>query len=333
MKRCPMCRITKEDSNFFKRLDGLATYCKPCSAARKRKGKKTKVQLMLETYPEPGMKRCAACSNVKPLEEFGRRTDGRPISKCRGCRYIEFKDWSSRVRRNGVTIKSRGELLTEVRANRNPTATTRVCTKCLLEKPQTEFRKCKGVLAWRCRVCRNEEANAWYAKRKEVARIERAKYRAANLERVRRYARNGFKKRHALKRGAVATLTTAEWETVLDHYGRKCLKCGTTKRLSQDYVIPIALGGTHSADNVQPLCVICNSSKHTKIVDYRPDSSDETRARLAAAIDAVRSRAPKPKPKHSATTKAQMSAIKRAWWARRKRTARVGSPQLALLIE
>lgn len=35
-------------------------------------------------------------------------------------------------------------------------------------------------------------------------------------------------------------------------------------------MVPLVLGGTDYIDNIQPLCKSDNSSKGTKIMDYRP---------------------------------------------------------------
>jgi len=48
-----------------------------------------------------------------------------------------------------------------------------------------------------------------------------------------------------------------------------CLCCGTQNRLSIDHVIPISRGGMNVIDNLQTLCVSCNSKKRDKIIDYR----------------------------------------------------------------
>jgi hypothetical protein len=56
---------------------------------------------------------------------------------------------------------------------------------------------------------------------------------------------------------------------VYSKYGRKCIKCGATERISLDHVIPIVKGGEDKVENLQPLCKSCNSSKGIKIIDYR----------------------------------------------------------------
>lgn len=43
--------------------------------------------------------------------------------------------------------------------------------------------------------------------------------------------------------------------------GKVCRKCGSTKRLSIDHVIPVARGGGDELENLQVLCMVCNASK------------------------------------------------------------------------
>lgn len=56
---------------------------------------------------------------------------------------------------------------------------------------------------------------------------------------------------------------------VFNKYGKRCLCCGATDNISIDHIKPISKGGTNDLNNLQPLCKSCNSSKSTRIVDYR----------------------------------------------------------------
>ncbi len=43
--------------------------------------------------------------------------------------------------------------------------------------------------------------------------------------------------------------------------GGRCCNCGSTKNLHFDHIIPRALGGSGTADNVELLCQDCNLKK------------------------------------------------------------------------
>ena len=64
--------------------------------------------------------------------------------------------------------------------------------------------------------------------------------------------------------------TLEEWLALAEHYGHRCLRCGSPGRITVDHVIPLSLGGANTIDNIQPLCEPCNSRKADTIADYRP---------------------------------------------------------------
>ena len=63
----------------------------------------------------------------------------------------------------------------------------------------------------------------------------------------------------------------------LREYEHRCLACGIDGALTIDHVIPVSKGGPNTADNVQPLCGPCNSSKGTNTIDYRPEAATNQR--------------------------------------------------------
>ena len=69
-------------------------------------------------------------------------------------------------------------------------------------------------------------------------------------------------------------LTEQDWVKIIEFYGKRCLKCGSTKRITIDHVIPLSVGGWHDPINIQPLCHSCNSGKRHRIADYRPKSTE-----------------------------------------------------------
>jgi 5-methylcytosine-specific restriction endonuclease McrA len=268
IKRCPKCETTKTADAFFKSArDGFSPYCKPCSAAYKRKGSLTRAEACALVYPEPGKKRCSKCSETKPLDEFNRRFRGEDVrSYCKACQYAGFKVWAGK--RNGKPVLTKAERNAEITRAVFPTASTKVCPQCGLEKPRSDFSSGTRSRCY-CKTCRAIKEKIAYDQQKDLRAKKRAAYREKNIERVREYARNGFKRRRAAKRGVETTLTTSQWLAILAKYRHRCLRCGSTGSLSMDHVVPISRGGAHSAENVQPLCAPCNSSKGTKTVDYR----------------------------------------------------------------
>jgi 5-methylcytosine-specific restriction endonuclease McrA len=64
--------------------------------------------------------------------------------------------------------------------------------------------------------------------------------------------------------------TPEEWLALVEFYGHRCLRCGSTEPLTVDHVIPLSLGGSNAIDNIQPLCEGCNFLKDQGTTDYRP---------------------------------------------------------------
>ena len=64
--------------------------------------------------------------------------------------------------------------------------------------------------------------------------------------------------------------TVAEWDELVQKCGGRCLRCGSTDEdLTVDHIVPLALGGSNTIDNIQPLCSACNGIKGCETTDYR----------------------------------------------------------------
>jgi hypothetical protein len=48
--------------------------------------------------------------------------------------------------------------------------------------------------------------------------------------------------------------------------GGKCVRCGSQRNLEYDHIIPIAMGGSSTARNIQLLCQDCNRSKGGSLI-------------------------------------------------------------------
>lgn len=69
----------------------------------------------------------------------------------------------------------------------------------------------------------------------------------------------------------IGSHTWGEWELLKKQYGFRCPSCGRLEpeiKLSQDHIIPLSRGGSDNIENIQPLCMSCNSKKHNNVIKY-----------------------------------------------------------------
>jgi hypothetical protein len=72
-------------------------------------------------------------------------------------------------------------------------------------------------------------------------------------------------RRRSLKANApVRDLTAQQWREIKAAYGHRCAYCHRRRPLTMDHVIPLSKGGPHTASNVVPACLSCNSGKNNR---------------------------------------------------------------------
>lgn len=186
------------------------------------------------------MKKCSKCSEIKPTAEFNKDSSKRDglHSSCRACDNIKKSAWRAA----------------------NP--------DYMAKWYDTNREKAKA------------DANAWYAANNEKAKANVAKYRADNPEKykaaiakwhaahpeARRIIRQN---RRASKNSGKLSLGLRDKLFKLQR--GKCACCGEPLGDSYhlDHIMPLALGGTNTDDNMQLLRARCNSQKSAKHpVDY-----------------------------------------------------------------
>lgn len=114
--------------------------------------------------------------------------------------------------------------------------------------------------------CKLSEWHRRYREENECKLAEwRRRYRRENPDISRAHHRN----RRALKIANGGRVSASEWQSVLARFDGQCAKCGANEDIHMDHVVPLSKGGSHSVDNIQPLCATCNMRKHTKVEDYR----------------------------------------------------------------
>lgn len=94
--------------------------------------------------------------------------------------------------------------------------------------------------------------------------------RSERLARLTAHANN----RRARILSVGGSFTASEFAAVCSMARGKCVRCGATRKLTADHVLPITRGGSSNISNIQPLCQRCNSSKSDKYLDYRSWTQD-----------------------------------------------------------
>jgi hypothetical protein len=108
---------------------------------------------------------------------------------------------------------------------------------------------------------------AWHVKNAPTRKISKARYVAAHPE----LNRASVKRHRArIKNAPINDLTAQQWETIKAAYQYRCVYCPETcwrcqrrkHALTQDHVIPLSRGGSHTFQNIVPACKSCNCRKY-----------------------------------------------------------------------
>jgi 5-methylcytosine-specific restriction endonuclease McrA len=86
------------------------------------------------------------------------------------------------------------------------------------------------------------------------------------------FARRTVKRQRYRNTSGSTDFTENEWMDLCFGYNYTCLRCKRQEpeiMLTPDHVIPLARGGANTIDNIQPLCMHCNTSKNARTIDYR----------------------------------------------------------------
>jgi 5-methylcytosine-specific restriction endonuclease McrA len=241
------------------------------------------VSVMAEsTIPQ---KKCKGCTEIKPHSAFYMRANGKPRSRCIEC----FKAEKPAYR----------ELTEEQKEAR------RVCVRRYYQKNKEKF-KARAVKYYQentealkaygrkwqsenkdhfLELARNwRKSHPLSSEQRERYRERQRAWRSSNREREnarnREWGKNNpelrlaiNQKQRAKRKGVSGNFTAREWAEIKERYGYKCLCCGRSEpqiKLTIDHIVPISLGGLNVAENIQPLCGSCNSSKWAREIDYRP---------------------------------------------------------------
>ena len=253
MKRCISCKEEKGFEHFSKNRnskDGYKNYCKKCASKynkRYREKHKEKVnaknrawyhssKLNKEKRTNEALSKkeqmCSCCNTVKPITEFYKRGNGGFYKECKNCHNKKMKEYTESNREKVLKRK-------------------RLYYKNNRERSLEYFKQ--------------------YSLKNSKRNVERAnEWKKKNLERYKFHQNNSCHRRRLKLSEVERTFSNEEWEKCKDFFKNdkgivECAYCNKElKRPTMEHFIPIHLGGSHTSDNILPVCQSCNSKKSAK---------------------------------------------------------------------
>lgn len=108
----------------------------------------------------------------------------------------------------------------------------------------------------------------YYLRNKEKIKKYKKEYKEKYNEKYNLYQKSRSNK----KRGNGGSFTVNEWLKLKEMFNFTCLCCNKKEpeiKLTADHIIPVSKGGKSFIENIQPLCISCNSKKSTSIINYK----------------------------------------------------------------
>jgi 5-methylcytosine-specific restriction endonuclease McrA len=214
------------------------------------------------------VKACSKCGLLLPLSEFSpdKRTALGVGSQCKRCNRERMREYGKKRKaeraayNNAYRQANREKLLASNKAWRKANAEVIKAAR-RAKYPTIRDQAIAYQISYRetHREYINARGRRWY--RNNVAHVrEYGRYwRKKNPDKFMAH----IKQRRALKCGArEGGLTAEQWRRIKEAYGHRCVYCCKPfQRLTQDHVIPLSKGGSHTKDNVVPACTRCNCKK------------------------------------------------------------------------
>jgi 5-methylcytosine-specific restriction endonuclease McrA len=209
----------------------------------------------------PLKKTCTKCKVEKPNTAFGfsRASKDGLFPRCKKCRSEEYEAKAEEVREERRKYREEhGEKARE---------------SCRKSREKHLEKRRAGETLYRL-------------KNPEKRKASKARYYEANKDKVKAKIREWVnlhpgigsvysRRRRAQQEKLSGSHTLREWNDLKAYYDHRCLCCWRQEpeiKLTADHVIPVVGGGNDTVQNLQPVCQRCNSRKHTKTTDYRPEA-------------------------------------------------------------
>jgi len=217
-------------------------------------------------------KRCWKCKETKNIFEFGKNKTTKDGFQafCKEC--------GKEIQKKTNERPERKEALHQYRMDHKEKI-YKYCLEWNAKNKEylSEYRKKKYAL---CPEKQRGRTKKWEERNPEKSKECRKNWASNNVEKLKKSRKNweannpeAMKIKNIIRRTRKVDngghITAKEWNELLFEADYKCQKCGNKNDLTFDHIIPVLLGGRSEKENAQVLCRSCNSSKGTKIIDYR----------------------------------------------------------------
>lgn len=199
-------------------------------------------------------KPCARCKNTLPVEAFGKRAAA-PDGLHPYCKPCVSEYGKQRYAGNSEAVKASAR---EYRERNGDLVRRRDRERYEADKPKFAAAIAAYYEKNREHLCLKSRAR-WAAADPEAQRAYKRAYRSANKVLRREW---DHRRRVRERNSMVMPLTKAMIQAKVAYWGTKCWVCSGPYE-AIDHVKPIAAGGAHMLANLRPICVSCNSKKHS----------------------------------------------------------------------
>ena len=228
----------------------------------------------MNIVPAPAPKECSLCHQAKPFSSYTPGKKGYTSNRCDECRATSLTERIEAYHARRVYEQSHpltafqsiekvrqaeAELIADVSPAERPAWQTRRDMKRANKRLNEAIPAATTFLKTLAEVA-GQETNPFFLSSFNFFQRGRPEWLTETAHQRRRF----------LIAHAGPRYTAAEWQSLCDIVGHRCLWCGKTEPLTVDHIIPLSKGGRNHIENCQPLCRPCNSKKATKTMDFRP---------------------------------------------------------------
>lgn len=148
--------------------------------------------------------------------------------------------------------------------------------------PKTNFKK--GNIPWNKGLSWNNETREkisfskklnptryWLGKKRNNMQADKNPNWKGGISKLLGYKSHIQQLREFRKKGNGGSHSYQEWLDLKEKYNNTCPSCLRKEpeiKLTKDHIIAVSLGGSGNINNIQPLCISCNSQKQIREINY-----------------------------------------------------------------